>query len=39
MMPRDFLKGERGEEGRGTRATSAPRDKKGQCLCDPSLHC
>ena len=39
MMQTDFLKGERGEDGRETRATSAPRDKKGQCLCDPSLHC
>lgn len=38
MMPRDFLKGEGDEEGRETRATSAPRDKKGQCLRDPSLH-
>ena len=38
MMQKDFLKGERGEDGRETRATSDPRDKKGQCLCDPSLN-
>ena len=29
MMPRDFFKGEGGEEGRETRATSAPRGQKG----------
>ena len=38
MMPRDFFKGEGGEEGRETRATSAPRGQKGTVFTGPSLH-